>query len=246
MKNSDPAKTPVITVMVPAYNEEENIIATLVELQASLQNGGIADYQIIVVDDGSSDATHEQVAVQAKQDLRIQVLSHPRNLGMGAAIKTAWAAATGRYVYLHPADNQISPGYIQKMLAKIENADLVVGMRCDYNPCGWRKVSSWLQHTSVKLLLGVDIKNHCGVNLYRTELLGTLRPRLNSCWVNAELLIKADISGLVIATEVIAIRPRPAGDTKIGRLANLGKLILDFIRLLKVILFDKNWRKNHA
>jgi glycosyltransferase involved in cell wall biosynthesis len=108
-----------VSVLIPAYNEETTI-AGLIDKVRSSGNWR----EVIVVDDGSTDRTHE-VAGQAGA----RVVRHPYNKGNGAAVKTAVREAEGEFILLMDADGQHSPEDIQKLVSRLEDYDLVVGAR---------------------------------------------------------------------------------------------------------------------
>lgn len=115
------AKTNKISVILPAHNEEK-IIGKLVK-EIKLSN---SDFEIIVVDDGSSDNTYK-----AALDAGAVVVRHPYNIGNGAAIKSGVRVAAGDIIILMDADGQHHPSDITKMVAGIDGFDMVVGTRTD-------------------------------------------------------------------------------------------------------------------
>ena len=109
-----------ISIIVPVYNEAENLKKLLGEIRAV----GLADSEIIVVDDGSSDASAE-IAMAAGAD----VVRHPYNIGNGAAVKTGMRAAKGRVILLMDGDGQHKPEDVAKLLAHVDRYHMVVGAR---------------------------------------------------------------------------------------------------------------------
>jgi glycosyltransferase involved in cell wall biosynthesis len=108
-----------VSVLIPAYNEEATI-ADLIEKVRSSGNW----LEVIVVDDGSADQTHEAAARAGAR-----VVRHPYNKGNGAAVKTAVREAKGEFILLMDADGQHSPEDIQKLIAQLGDYDLAVGAR---------------------------------------------------------------------------------------------------------------------
>ena len=116
-----------VSVVIPAYNEEQGVGPVVVELHDVLEHHGIAA-EIIVVDDGSSDKTAQAAAAAGAR-----VLRHRSNRGYGAALKSGIAAATNEYVVITDADGTYPCQYIPEMLARLETADMVVGARVGSN-----------------------------------------------------------------------------------------------------------------
>jgi glycosyltransferase involved in cell wall biosynthesis len=113
---------PTVSIILPAYNEAE-VIGSVVRAVLAVARD---DWEIIVVDDGSSDETAERAAAD-----RVQVIRHPYNKGNGAAVKTGLRAATGDLVCLMDADGQHDPAQIASLLEALDTYDLVIGARQD-------------------------------------------------------------------------------------------------------------------
>ncbi|MGA8361521.1 MAG: glycosyltransferase family 2 protein, partial [Candidatus Dormiibacterota bacterium] len=100
---------PSISAVLPAYNEEAVIAETVRRTAAALTDLGIAEFEILVVDDGSSDATAARASTALVSDPRVRVVSHHRNRGYGAALRTGFEAATCDAVFLMDSDGQFDP-----------------------------------------------------------------------------------------------------------------------------------------
>ncbi|MBE0661620.1 MAG: glycosyltransferase family 2 protein [Bacteroidales bacterium] len=114
-------ETPVISVVIPAYNEAEGI-ATLLEKIVVL--GYHQSYEVIVIDDGSSDSTAEIV-----KKFPVRLLRHHTNIGYGAALKTGIRKAKGKKIIMLDSDGQHDPEYIPKIAALLDEHELVIGER---------------------------------------------------------------------------------------------------------------------
>ncbi|MFC1826328.1 glycosyltransferase family 2 protein [Thermodesulfobacteriota bacterium] len=128
-----------VTILLPAYNEEQSIGNTIREIKKLHP-----DYEIFVVDDGSTDRTQEE-AVKAGAN----VWKHPHNIGNGAAIKTGLRYASGEWVLMMDADGQHKPADIVKLLEQKENYDMVVGARSKGSRTSWHRdlanfIYNWL------------------------------------------------------------------------------------------------------
>ncbi len=136
----DSATRPVeVTVLLPAYNEEQSIGNTIREIKQLYP-----DFEILVVDDGSTDRTREE-AVKAGAN----VMRHPHNIGNGAAIKTGLRYASGEWVLMMDADGQHKPADIARLLEHKDNYDMVVGARSKGSKTSWHRdlanfIYNWL------------------------------------------------------------------------------------------------------
>lgn len=118
-----------ISIVIPAYNEERRLPATLRAWQTYLNGAGL-DWQLVVVDDGSRDGTVAAAEAFAAEEPRITVLRQPRNMGKGAAVRAGMLAAGGAFAFYTDADLNVAPDTTQRFLARIRaGADIVVGTR---------------------------------------------------------------------------------------------------------------------
>jgi glycosyltransferase involved in cell wall biosynthesis len=110
---------PLVTIVLPAYNEEQGIKETILKIKSRYP-----DFEILVADDGSTDRT-----MQAAMEAGAEVRSHPYNMGNGAAVKTGMRYGSGKWLLMMDADGQHDPDDIEKLLAHKERYDMVVGAR---------------------------------------------------------------------------------------------------------------------
>jgi glycosyltransferase involved in cell wall biosynthesis len=116
-----------VSVVVPVYNEERTVATLLRRVLAA----GLDLHEIIVVDDGSRDATRDRVAEVAASDPRVRLIAQPQNQGKGAALRTGFAAAAGEIVVVQDADLEYDPAELPRLLQPIKDgqADAVFGSR---------------------------------------------------------------------------------------------------------------------
>jgi len=119
---------PEVSIIIPAYNEEQRLPLLLPEL-LSFCSRNLSNYEIIIIDDGSTDGTKEVVRKLSKGKSEVRLISYPKNRGKGGAIKEGFKAAEGRYVIFMDADGSISPEEIPQMLRALEKNEVVVGTR---------------------------------------------------------------------------------------------------------------------
>lgn len=183
-----------ISVILPCYNEEENIARIPTELVPELKNLGL-DYEIIVVDDCSRDRT-----VEIAESLHIQevkIIKHEKNSGPGAAFKTGIAAAESDLAVFLDADFTFHPRYIKDALLRLNagGADFVGGspMLASYDKdiAGWRIAISRLANFIYSLIFGSKITCTNGFfRLYKTKDLKGLDLKENGFGISAEILFK--------------------------------------------------------
>ncbi len=203
---------PLLTVAMPAYNEEANLprnvprlAAKLAELQPS--------FEIVIVDDGSKDATPQIADRLAAEDPRVRVVHHPVNRGIGAGFASAVQAAQGTRFILIPADLALDLDELHKYLDAAAIADIVVGCRSDRSDySAFRKLVSVVNIWLIQTLFQMKIRQYNYISLYRTDILKNMELEYtDSAFFFAEILIKARDQGYRLVEVDINYVPRTDG-----------------------------------
>lgn len=164
-----------LSVLVPAYNEENSILAVL-EALAKQQTDQLK-LEVIVIDDGSKDRTVE--IVRGRPDLRSELIALPRNGGKGAAIKAGLARARGDYVLIQDADLEYDPADIPRLMqpALLRGADVILGSRLSAPPMTrvhyfWHRVGNRVLTLLFNIIYNTTFTDvYCGYLVYRRSLL---------------------------------------------------------------------------
>ena len=162
-----------LSIVVPIYNEEESINALCANITKALSGTGI-DYELILVDDGSSDHSYVLLKSIASDDSRIKVIRFRRNFGQTAAMAAGFDSATGRVVVPMDGDLQNDPTDIPRLLAKIEEGyDVVSGWRKDRKDTFInRKLPSMIANGLISKFTGVHLHDYgCTLKAYKKEVL---------------------------------------------------------------------------
>ncbi len=173
-----------VTVMMPAYNEERDLPGLLERTKAALE--GWADYQVLIVDDGSKDRT-ATIVREAANRMPVTLIQHPQNRGLGAAMRTGLKAASDYdgVVVTMDADNSQGPELIQDMVARIgTGADVVIASRFqpgsqEVGVPAHRRFLSHLSSAGIRVLIRYPGARDytCGFRVYRAEVLRRLISR---------------------------------------------------------------------
>jgi glycosyltransferase involved in cell wall biosynthesis len=156
--SGEAADRPYLSVILPVYNEEAVIAAFVEKLAAQLAQSVLGAYEIIVVDDGSTDQTLARLQQVAGVTLRL--CRHPYNIGNGAAIKTGIRQARGEYLLLMDADGQHPVEDIPRLLAQAEQYDMVVGARTAASASQWhRDVANTIFNLFASYICGFVIRD---------------------------------------------------------------------------------------
>ena len=110
-----------LSIVLPAFNEEGNIVKAI-EVATRVADRLCVDHEVIVVDDGSSDATAALVTERSLLDPRVRLVRHPRNLGYGEALHSGFRAARMDLVFFTDADNQFDPEQLEDLLPQLDRA----------------------------------------------------------------------------------------------------------------------------
>ncbi len=162
----------MISIVIPAYNEEENI-PVLYERLKKVLDSLEDDYEIIFVDDGSEDGTPEVLREIAEKDKKVKVIRFRRNYGQTAAMYAGFEHAKGDVIITMDADLQNDPEDIPKLLEKMEEGyDIVSGWRKDRkDPFLSRKLPSKIANWIISKVTGVELHDYgCTLKAYRAEI----------------------------------------------------------------------------
>ena len=208
-------KVPALTIAIPAYNEAGSIEKVVMEALAAAKNLA-SDFEILVVNDGSTDGTGITVDTLASKNQHIRVIHHPKNQGFSGAIKSCYKQAKKDLIFLLPADGQIAASDCKLFLKKIEEADVVVGYRKN-NPEPWvRRLNSKVFHTLYRTLFGVRLREISTSILWRKKVLDSINITAipGSALIEPEVVYKAWKAGFRFAEVAIPYYPRTSGKAK--------------------------------
>lgn len=138
---------PEISLVIPVYNEEENLPVLAAEIRAALEPVG-RPYEVILVDDGSTDSSPEVMRRLAQEDPRVRILRQRRNGGQSAALDAGFRHARGEIVVTLDADLQNDPADIPRLLERMDGFDVVSGVRA-------RRQDDWVRRVSSKIANGI-------------------------------------------------------------------------------------------
>jgi len=168
---------PDLSVVFPVYNEEENIPLLLGEIAAAVEGRGWT-YEIVAVDDGSSDRSLEVLHASRARYPSLRVLALEKNSGQTAALDAAWRAARGRMVVSLDADLQNDPADIPQMVRKLEEtkSDMVIGVRVNRQDTWSRKMQSRIGNGVRNWITGDQITDTgCSLKLVKKEAVDRVR-----------------------------------------------------------------------
>lgn len=199
---------------MPAFNEEENIQAAIVSAHRVLRRI-TTDYELLVVDDGSTDRTATIGKRLEQKFSRFRLIQHPRNLGYGEALRTGIHAATKSYTFYTDADNQFDISVLPQIVKRMKPQQMVIGYRVNRQDSWQRLFMSWVYHLIIGRLFGVWVKDiNCSFKLFPTSLFQTHLLSSKTVFIDAEMVILAKKAGYSITEVPITHFKRQGGSSK--------------------------------
>jgi glycosyltransferase involved in cell wall biosynthesis len=221
------------SLCMPAYNEQGNIEDTLDAACAVLPHF-VTDFEIVVVDDGSRDATADLVGRYSQMEPRVRLVRHERNRGYGAAVASALRAAHGDLIAFTDSDGQFSLLDLPLFLTRLDDFDVVIGYRHRRADPRLRLFNAWGWNWVIRLVLGVWVKDlDCAFKLFRKEVLDQLQLTSTGATINAEILAQCFRRGVRIREIPVTHWPRYAGRPTGANLKVIVKAFLDLPRIWK-------------
>lgn len=218
-----------LSVIVPAFNEEESLPVCLDRAIEFFADHDEVKWELIIIDDGSSDCTAKKALIYQKKHDNIRLISHTDNLGMGAAYVSGLKAARGSHAFLHPADGSFKINDSKKFVEALSAGDFVVGRRQGYREAE-SSVRQWISNLQTKIfsrLLNLDLENFCGVNLLPLDQLQKTPPTSNSHIATIEAVVILLESDMKMAEIPVKIYPRIAGESRIFTPLGVTKAVRD-------------------
>jgi dolichol-phosphate mannosyltransferase len=217
-----------LSLVIPAYNEEAGIRQAIREADEALGRLAAA-YEILIVDDGSTDATAEVAAEAAWNRPNVRVLRHDGNRGYGAALRTGFEAARLDRIAFTDADCQFYLDDLALLVSLTDHYPLAVGYRVNRQDSWRRRVLSRGYNSLARWLLGTGVRDcDCALKVFRMEVLACLLPESRGFFVNTEILTRARQLGFPVAEAPVRHRPRLRGRSSVRLLdipRTLGQLI---------------------
>ncbi len=193
-----------VSFVVPALNEEKNIEDSVREIHRAAE--GLDGYEIVVVDDGSTDRTGEIADELARRDGRIRVVHNQRNVGFGGAYKIGVKHASQPYVIMIPGDNNHPAWGITPILSRIGEADMVIPYVTNLEIRGRKRQLISVTYTRLlNFLFRLDVPYFNGLVLHRTDLLRGITIETNGYAYQSEALIKLIRRGATSVTVPVSL-----------------------------------------
>jgi dolichol-phosphate mannosyltransferase len=224
-------RAPELTIVVPAFNEAPNIAPVVSEIMQTLdRDATISSYEIVLVNDGSSDDTRTVIDRLAREYPNVSSHHHDVNRGFGAALRTGFTQSRGNLVTFITADGEIGTDVVIEMFRAIGDYDLVLSAR-ERTVGIDRKVLTWGVDLMLRLILGF-IPQASGIYMVRGDLLRRMPLRSNTGLANLEVILFCQHWGRRIGKAgVTRARPRLSGASKVTNLPTILRTLFEMAKL---------------
>lgn len=212
---------PDLTVVVMTYNEVATLERTVAEIRGELERLG-RPWEILVVDDGSTDGSGDRAEALAAADPRHRVLHHPVNLGLGGVYRSGFEQSRGDFVTFFPADGQFPASIIPEFRGAIDEVDMVLGLLPPRRDSWIGHLLSTVEKALYRVVVG-PMPPFQGILLFRRRLLEgmPLRSEGRGWTILMEFLCRADRRGARYVNRRTALRPRTVGRSKVNNLRTI-------------------------
>jgi len=221
-----------LTVVMPGLNEEASIEGAVRRVVAALE-GTAHEFEVIVIDDGSTDRMGEIADRLAAEDDRIRVLHNGVNVNYGVSLARGIAAARCEWLAHNGMDLPLAPEDIGRFTPYFDTADVVVARRFDrgaHSP--WRKLTSWTNRLLLRVLFAPQTEDLNFVQFYRRSYAQAVPLHSTSpAFVTPELIMRAERSGRRVVEVDAEFRRREAGEAHFGRPKDIAWTLADMLKL---------------
>jgi len=200
-----------LSVFFPAYNEERNVERMVEALERVLPQVA-EDFEIIIVNDGSMDKTGEIADRLVKEDPKVRVVHHERNLGYGAAIRSGINACRKEYLFFTDGDGQFDVSQLSLFIPLMPEYDAVIGFRLNRQDPWIRKLNAWAWNRLVRLMFGLKVRDiDCAFKLFHRKVFKDIELESSGAMISTEMLVKIKKKGYKLHEVGVFHSPRLAG-----------------------------------
>lgn len=228
-----------LSIFFPCYNEEANVErVTLAALAAAREITD--DFEIIIVDDGSTDRTGELAERLAAEHHRVRVVHNRPNRGYGGALQAGFLAATKEWVFYTDGDGQFDFREIPRLLDLLDRYEIISAYRLNRQESPIRRFNAWCWTLLCNYLLGTRLRDiDCAFKLYPRRLFDEITMQSLGALIDAEILAKATRRGYRIGQIGVQHYPRVAGRPTGANFRVILRAFVELIRLRRYIISDR-------
>ena len=227
-----PESTPGLTVFFPAYNDSGTIASMVVS--AVLAAGRLtSDFEVIVINDGSRDATPLIIDELARVYPQVRAVHHQGNRGYGGALRSGFAAATKDWIFYTDGDAQYDPWEMSELWAKLgPGVDMVNGYKISRSDPFHRVVIGRIYHHTVKMLFGLKVRDvDCDFRLMKRTIFDRVELTKTSGVICLEMMKKITDAGFTIVEAPVHHYHRAYGKSQFFNFGRIFRTVVDVLKL---------------
>lgn len=243
---SKPLSKNSISLVFPAFNEEENIEKAVSTGIEALQRY-FAEVEVIVVNDGSTDQTKEILESVVRENDRVTAVHHPNNKGYGAALRSGIYTAKNDLVFFSDADLQFDLREISQLVEWIDDYDIVAGYRAKRADPFHRRLNAWAWNRLVRFTLGLKVRDiDCAFKLFRREVFDVIDLQSIGAMVNTEILALAVKNGMNIMEVPVSHYPRVCGEQTGANIRVIFKAFKELLAMHGKVKLSESVKRKHG
>ncbi len=229
---------PSISVFFPCHNEAaaiESLVAKTVDVLEVIST----DYEIIIVDDGSTDDTGQIADRLAAEITTVKVVHHDKNRGYGAALQSGFRAATKELVFYTDGDAQFDIAELADLPPLMRQYDIVSCYRRNRRDGLVRRLNAFCWGKLVSIVFGMKLRDvDCAFKLYKRRIFDDIEMKSTGALIDAEILARASKKGYTIVQRPVSHYPRQAGRSSGANIAVIARAFGELFKLRRQILAD--------
>ncbi len=229
---------PSISVFFPCHNEAatvETLVAKTIDVLGAIST----DYEIIIVDDGSTDDTGQISDRLAAEIPAVKVVHHKTNLGYGAALQSGFRAAAKELVFYTDGDAQFDIAELADLTPLMRQYDIVSCYRRNRREGLIRRFNAFCWSKIVSMVFGIKLRDvDCAFKLYKRRIFDDIEMKSTGALIDAEILARARQKGYTITQTPVSHYPRQAGRSSGASIAVIARAFGELFKLRKQILAD--------
>lgn len=221
-----------LSVVLPAFNDEHSLPALIKILHLVIPSVAI-EYEIIIVNDGSTDNTAHVLQVLQKQNRTVRVITHSRNQGYGAALLSGFYTATGEFIFYTDSDGQYDVAELPKLARHMEEGiGFVTGYKISRSDPWYRKIIGFCYNSAVKTLFALKIRDvDCDFRLFRRSLIKKGEISVMSGAFDVQLIKLFQGKGARFREVSVHHYPRLYGKSQFFNISRVARSVYDVVRL---------------
>jgi glycosyltransferase involved in cell wall biosynthesis len=227
-------KAPTISAVIPVYNEENNVQNAVSALRFVLEKG-FSNYEILIIESGSTDGTAGIADRIASTDPHVRVIHQINREGLGSAIRLGFANSNMDYILYLDGDEPFDVEKIEKVIPLLGEYDAVIGYRAGIRESFKRRLLSGVYNRLIQFFFHLGVRDvNFSMKIISRKLMKKLRLRANSCFYDAELIAEIRRTGTEIREVGFDYTPRTSGESSLDKphiiIKMLAEMMVYFIR----------------